>query len=216
MVHCADASVYNSQTGLLPRNGWTATASATSGTNAASNTLDGNSATRWTNGTAQTSGQSFQIDMAAARTFNKISIDAGPSSGDQPRGYSIYVSNDGVNWGSPISTGTGIGQDVQVFVPTQTARYMKVIQTGSASNWWSIAEFRVYNAAPSLLNRSGWSTTGSASGSGTTASNTLDGSLSTRWANGSSQANGQWFQVDMGKINSISGVTLNAASAQAR
>ncbi|MDQ8734446.1 discoidin domain-containing protein [Paenibacillus sp. LHD-38] len=88
----------------------------------------------------------------------------------------------------------------------------RFIQTGSASNWWSIAEFRVYNAAPSLLNRSGWSATGSASGSGTTASDTLDGSLSTRWTNGYSQANGQWFQVDMGKIQSISSVTLNAAS----
>ncbi|MGW1169642.1 hypothetical protein [Streptomyces sp. NPDC001153] len=40
-----------------------------------------------------------------------------------------------------------IGQRVQaVSFPTQTARYIKVINTGNvASNWWSIAEFNVYD-----------------------------------------------------------------------
>ncbi|MBB3114499.1 O-glycosyl hydrolase [Paenibacillus phyllosphaerae] len=208
----ADLSLYNSQSGLLPRNGWTATASSTNGSDTASQALDGSSSTRWANGTAQTADQWFQVDMGSAHTFNKISLDAGPNSGDQLRQYSVYASNDGVNWGTPIASGTGIGQDVQIYVPSRTARYLKVTQNGSDSNWWSIAEFRVYQAAPTLIDRSGWQVSASASGSGTTPDGALDGNLATRWANGAAQANGQWFQVDMGTINTISGMALNAGS----
>lgn len=28
--------------------------------------------------------------------------------------------------------------------PAQTARHIKVVNTGSAGNWWSVAEFNVY------------------------------------------------------------------------
>jgi len=28
--------------------------------------------------------------------------------------------------------------------PPQSARYLKIVQTGSASNWWSLAELNVY------------------------------------------------------------------------
>lgn len=209
----ADLSVYDNESGLLPRSGWTATASSTGGTDTAGNALDGNSSTRWTNGTAQTNGQWYRVDMGAARTFNKIEIDAGPNDGDYPRGYNVYVSADGTNWGTAIANGTGIGQKVQISFPAQVFRYLKVEQTGTSStNWWSIAELRVYNQSPPLLDRSGWSASASVTDGGTTVANVLDNNLSSRWTTGVAQANGQWFQMDMGKINTISGIALNAGS----
>ncbi|WP_171628640.1 discoidin domain-containing protein [Paenibacillus plantarum] len=209
----ANVSLFNSKNGILPTNGWTASASSTEQNGSASKALDGNLETRWSNGTAPAPGQWFQVDMGATRTFNKIDMNTGPSVGDYPRGYSVSVSNDGVNWGTPIATGVGIGQDNLVSFPSQTARYIKVTQTGSASNvWWSIAEFHVYNQNPLLLNRSGWTAIGSPDPN-SSAANTLDNNLTTRWTNGSAPAPGQWFQIDMKKINTISGIELNAATS---
>ncbi|WP_123039610.1 discoidin domain-containing protein [Cohnella candidum] len=209
-----NVSLYNSKNGLLPRDGWTASASSTETNGSPSRVLDGSLETRWSNGAAPAPGQWFQVDMGSARTFNKIDMDTGPSVGDYARGYSVAVSNDGVNWSSPIASGTGLGQDIQVSFPSQTARYIRVTQTGSSNNtWWSIAEFRVYNQSPPLLNRSGWTASAFSTSGTDVPANTLDGSLTTRWSSGTAQANGQWFQVDMGKINAISGVTLNASTS---
>ena len=47
-------------------------------------------------------------------------------------------------WGNPIATGAGTSALVSISFPTQDARYLKVVQTGSNSSWWwSIAELNV-------------------------------------------------------------------------
>lgn len=128
----------------LSRTGWIATASSTEAGGSPANALDGNATTRWSTGTAQVNGQWFQVDMLSAKTFNQISLDAGSSTGDYPRGYAVYVSNDGVNWGSPVASGTGSTQLINITFAMQTARYIKIVQTGSVGNWWSLHELNVY------------------------------------------------------------------------
>jgi glucosylceramidase len=128
----------------LPRTGWTATASSTEAGSSPANALDGNTSTRWSTGTAQVNGQWFRVDMLTAKTFNQISLDAGSSTGDYPRGYEVYVSNDGTNWGSPVASGTGAAQLINISFAMQTARYLRVVQTGSVGNWWSLHELNVY------------------------------------------------------------------------
>jgi beta-glucosidase len=86
----------------------------------------------------------FEVDMAATQTFNEITMDSAGSTNDYARGYEVFVSNDGVNFGSAVASGSGTGALITVQFPAQSARYIKVVQTGSASNWWSIAEFNVY------------------------------------------------------------------------
>ena len=88
----------------LPRTGWIASASVESST--ASSALDGSLSTRWTTGIAQASNQWFEVNMGSPQTFNLISMNAG-NSGDEPAGYSVFVSNDGVSWGTPIASGSG-------------------------------------------------------------------------------------------------------------
>ncbi|MET0404492.1 MAG: discoidin domain-containing protein [Cystobacter sp.] len=130
--------------GALSRTGWTATSSPTSG-EPASALLDGNMSTRWTTGTAMVNGQSLTFDMAGSRTFNKIVMDATGSNNDYARAYQVFVSADGANWGSAIATGTGTGPVITVTFTARTARYIKVVQTGTNSSWWSMREFNVYN-----------------------------------------------------------------------
>jgi uncharacterized repeat protein (TIGR02543 family) len=125
----------------LPRTGWVASAS-TGGS--PGNAIDGNLGTRWSTGVSQANGQWFQVDMGSAQTFSRIVMDATGSAGDYPRGYQVYVSNDGSNWGSPVATGTGSAVTTVNFA-SQTARYIRVTQTGSVAGiWWSIHEFNAY------------------------------------------------------------------------
>jgi O-glycosyl hydrolase len=129
----------------LPRTGWVATASSTDPYgDVPANLLDGNLSTRWSSGHGQTNGDWIQVDMGSAQTFSRIAMDSGPSTGDYARGWQVYVSNDGATWGSPIASGTGNGPLVVAAFPSQTARYVRVVQTGSSGSWWSIAEFYAF------------------------------------------------------------------------
>jgi len=127
----------------LSRSGWTATSSPTSG-DVPANLLDGNMSTRWSTGAPMVNGQSITIDMTASKTFNKIVMDSTGSDGDYARGYQVFVSNDGTNWGSAIATGAGSGPVVTATFAAKSGRYLRVVQTGSNSSWWSIREFNVY------------------------------------------------------------------------
>ena len=87
--------------------------------------------------------------MGAAGTFNEVILNCINSSNDYPRGYQVYVSDDGVNWGSSIATGTGTPSITTITFAPQAARYIRIIQTGSApGNFWSIDEFNVIGTSP--------------------------------------------------------------------
>ena len=146
----ATVVVVPQSTGPLARTGWKATASSTAGGNygpgnqQAGEALDGNGSTRWSTGRQQTGGEWFEVDMGAPQSFSSLSLDAGASKNDYPRGYQVFVSADGKSWGSAVASGQGATALVNIHFPRQTARYLKVVQTGKvASWWWSIAELNV-------------------------------------------------------------------------
>jgi hypothetical protein len=146
--------------GALSRVDWIASASSTESGGSPANAIDGDINTRWSTGASQSSGQWFEVDMGATNAFNELILDAGSSTGDYPQGYQVNVSNDGINWGSPVASGAGTSAVTTISFATQTARYIRVTQTssGSTGNWWSIAEFYVYVVAaptgPIVLNAS--------------------------------------------------------------
>lgn len=129
---------------VYDRSSWTASASSTEGGGSPQNAIDGNQNTRWSTGTVQASGQWFQVDMGANQTFNQIVLDSGPNStGDYAHGYTVQVSYDATNW-TQVASGQGGGQQLPINFPVANARYIKITQTGSSGNWWSIAEFNIY------------------------------------------------------------------------
>ena len=134
--------------GSLSRTFWVAS-SSTSGGDSPENALDGDLTTRWSTDTSQVSGQWFQVDMGSVNTFYKLVLNSVNSANDYPRGYQVYVSNDGVNWGSSIANGTGTSSITTITLTPQAARYIRIIQTGSApGNFWSIDEFNVIGTSP--------------------------------------------------------------------
>lgn len=143
----------------ISRNGWIATASLNN--NNARNAIDGNVSTRWDTGRSQEKGQWFAVDMIVLQHFNKIILDLGSSSNDHPRGYELYFSNDGMNWGDPVMTGQGTESVTTINLPEPvTTRYIRLIQTGSTGGYWSIHEFYIANVEsqgieePSLIKES--------------------------------------------------------------
>jgi F5/8 type C domain len=113
------------------------------------NAIDGNLSTRWSTDSLQASGQWFQVDMHSAKAIFKIVLDTTPSPNDYPRGYQVNLSNDGSNWGSPVATGAGYSAVTTITFAPQTARYVRITQTGTAAgNYWSIHELNIYGTPP--------------------------------------------------------------------
>jgi aryl-phospho-beta-D-glucosidase BglC (GH1 family) len=129
----------------LARTGWTASADATEWGDWPERALDGDPSTRWSSGREQTVGQTFTVDLGAARTFDEVSFDAGSSTGDVPPGFVVRASHDGTSWWD-VGSGHGTGQKTVVHTDYQTARYIRVAITEAdpARRWWSISEFHAY------------------------------------------------------------------------
>ncbi|MEC0269476.1 discoidin domain-containing protein [Paenibacillus anseongense] len=105
--------------------------------------IDGNIYSRWDTGVAQAPGQFYQVDMKTATTINRIRLRSEGSPNDYPRKYEVYVSTDGYTWSQPIATGSGSSILDINFSPTY-ARFVKIIQTMKAGNFWSIHDLQIY------------------------------------------------------------------------
>ncbi|MCX5054559.1 MULTISPECIES: discoidin domain-containing protein [unclassified Streptomyces] len=131
----------------LSRGEWAATASASADWGVAASAIDGDINTRWNLGHGMTSGDWFQIDLGSPTSFSKIVIDTGKdNSFDYITKYQVHVSNDGVNWGGAIASGSGGIGKVAVTLPAQTARYIRVASTATSGFWWSIADIDLYGS----------------------------------------------------------------------
>ncbi len=92
----------------------------------------------------QTSGQWFAVDMKQVQTFDKIVLDNTWALYDYPKSYEVFVSDDGTNWGMPVAKGNGeLGMTTIIF-PQTTARYIKIVQTGTKDKPWSVFELNIY------------------------------------------------------------------------
>ncbi|MEO3867395.1 discoidin domain-containing protein [Nonomuraea sp. B12E4] len=130
----------------IGRTGWTATASGTGGGDTPAGGIDGDSATRWSSGAAQVPGQWYRIDLGAVRTIAMVTVQApAASEADYMRGYRLEFSLDGSAW-KTVGTGIGFGAKRPISVEPQSARYVRITQTGASGFWWSIDEVTMYSS----------------------------------------------------------------------
>ncbi len=113
----------------------------------AANALDGDHWTGWRDLTQlQHAGQWFQVDLNRPLRFSKLILDNTWALWDSPAAYEVSVSVDGVAWGKPIASGRGQLGITAISFPPQTARHVRITQTGSSSTYhWSIFEFDLYD-----------------------------------------------------------------------
>ena len=108
--------------------------------------LDSNLASRWSTRALQAYSQWLTIDLGASQSFNTLRLSATGSDNDYPRRYTIYISDDGENWGAPIAAGLGHSETGDIVLARTQARHIRITQTGSAdSYWWSIHELNILN-----------------------------------------------------------------------
>jgi hypothetical protein len=124
------------------RFGWTATISGLNSAGLA-NMFDNDLGTQWDSGGSQKVGDYLIVDMKTTRAISQIIFDQTMNNGDRPTNFDVYVSNDGITWGSAITSGVGIDNTAATIVnfPEQNARYIKIELTVARGNWWKITEF---------------------------------------------------------------------------
>lgn len=131
----------------IGRTAWTATASGTGGSGTLSGGIDGNSATKWNSGADQVPGQWYQIDLGATQTIAMVTVQtpAASATTDYMRGYRLEFSTNGSTW-TTVGTGIGFGWKRSISVTPQSARYVRITQTGTSTYWWSIDEVTMYSS----------------------------------------------------------------------
>jgi len=138
----------------LDKKSWTATASVKDSTYLfnsdtipidAASAFDGDHWTGWRDRTRkQHPGQWFKLDMKQKQKFDQIVLDNTWAQWDSPNKYSVSVSNDDKNWGTPVATGSGQPGITTINVPSQNARFIKITQTGTDTTYyWSVYEIDV-------------------------------------------------------------------------
>ena len=122
--------------------GWAATASMTNPDpkDSIAAAFDGNLTTRWSTGQAQAGGEWFRLDLGQAQTISQVALF---SQTDFPAGYKLELSADDVTYTS-VATGHG-AQPTAICFPAQSARYVKITQTGTSGSWFSIYELNVFH-----------------------------------------------------------------------
>ena len=147
---------------VLPRTGWTATASdqETTGENGtAANVLDGDPNTIWHSrwsGTSTPLPHWITIDMHTVTAVSGLVYLPRPPASPNGRigQFSISLSTDGTTWGSAVATGTWADDTTQKTgaFATASARYVRLTALTEAGNrgpWSSAAEINLLGAPTS-------------------------------------------------------------------
>jgi mono/diheme cytochrome c family protein len=107
--------------------------------------IDGNLKSRYDTGGSQASGMWLQVELPKETKVSGIFIDAGTSTKDYPRGYTVQVSADGKSWGSTVTKGNGKGVLTEINFKAVTAKFIRItLNKSSKGTFWSIHNINVY------------------------------------------------------------------------
>ncbi len=134
--------------GRLDRSLWKVTASKNSSSISA--IIDGDINTNW-HGSYQEIGKNIVIDFGKTEKFNKITLEnVDKNKGDHPKGFNVYISQNGSDFGKPIVSGnTTNDAKLNIKFDDKEARYIKIeISDAETSKYWRIAELNVFYEEP--------------------------------------------------------------------
>ncbi len=132
----------------ISRSGWIVSASRNSST--VRNAIDGIASSRWDSQGSQQSGQWFVVNFNKSQKIEQLLLDVAASPGDSPKSYEMYVSDNGINWYGPAVAGSGAEVMTVISFPTTTVQYVKILQTGTKGNYWSIHELNVFGSSSAI------------------------------------------------------------------
>ena len=114
------------------------------GQNSLGGCIDHDLSSRFTTSAFQVPGMWVQIELPRPAKISALTLDAGSSTGDYPRGYEVVVSTDGKTWSKPLAKGKGKGPITKINLPEPDARFVKITQTGAVNGlYWSIHDLKI-------------------------------------------------------------------------
>jgi hypothetical protein len=110
--------------------------------------VDGNTATRFTDGQGQVGGEYFQIDLCQDEYVNEVEVNDTIDTTDVATAYDVDVSLDGTCWETVANSQVPAAADQTITFPSVRARFVRYVQTGNDANiatvpWFSIDEINV-------------------------------------------------------------------------
>ncbi len=197
---------------VLSRNGWTASTNAPSPSIASpADAIDGNLSTRFTTGETQRPGLYLELNLGSPQSFDQLVMEVPNTPTDYARAYQVEVSSNGSSW-TTVASCTGTGTTEVASFPAQTAQYVLVSLTGSASYWWSVDEIYLYTnrAVPPTTTTTRTQLSSSANPVRMGTSVTLTAAVSPAPSGGTVE-----FVNDGMPIAGCSGVSVNTTNGQA-
>jgi hypothetical protein len=128
----------------LDRSSWSVTDSTYGTGTSTLEMLDADKNSRWTTGTPQAAGQWIQLDLGSSQQFRELVMNSGGSENDYARGYQVLVSENGTEW-RLVAAEEGASSVIRSAFPVQNARYVRIVLTETAPQWWwSVSELNLY------------------------------------------------------------------------
>ena len=123
--------------------------SASDGGQDAGKAIDGSAASRFTTGKSMAPGMWYQVELPETTELAGLIVDAGSSKNDYPRGYKIQFSDDGNTWAEPVAEGKASEARLALDFAPQSARFVRITQTGKHRLFWSIHQLDLLGPAKS-------------------------------------------------------------------
>jgi uncharacterized protein YjdB len=131
----------------LSKAGWSAFASMDN-CGQAQLAIDDNLSTTYQSCGSQTAGMYLQIDLGSLFSLSSVEVNAADVGNDLAQGYELYLSTDGQNYGAVVGVNYAPSPITAFSFPAQSARYIRLVQTGDFWADWRIREVSAYGCAP--------------------------------------------------------------------
>jgi len=165
--------------------------------------LDGDPGTFWDSGTPQAAEQWFRLNLSESRLIDGIQF-LSPGKGF-PAGYVLRVSANGTAWLEIARVPANNHHDVMAVFAPQQLQYAQIDlltpppSSDAGVRTWMISQILVHPATQWVAN---------ASHNSTVAGHAIDNRADTAWSSRTPQTPGMWFQIDLGCIETVSGIML--------
>lgn len=158
--------------------------------------IDGDLGSFWSSQVAQAPGMWFRVNLGEPHLIDSLAFRS-PGQG-HPSGYTVRVSSDGAEWRTVGGIARDNARDVVVYFAPYAVLYAQVDLLSPGAAEWMIGDVQIHPTPP-------WNATASVNSE--TAPNVIDNHAATAWVT-ETQTPHTWFQLDLGRIESVSGLKM--------
>jgi hypothetical protein len=141
--------------------------------------VSGVDSSRFTSATDEASGMTYEVNIGSAQTTGEIEMYSPDYATDYAVAYNVNVSSNGTSWTTVASCTNSVTPEIVSFGAVADQYIEAVLTAGSTKYWWSIEQFRIYNAGTGATTTTAATTTTTAGTSTTTKAMTTTTAAST-------------------------------------